>query len=373
MDEFGMGSFTTNTPFGPCVNPHSAKYTPGGSSGGSAAALFTSSTALPKLDFTLGTDTGGSVRNPASHCGVLGFKPSYGRISRLGIVPYANSLDTVGIMTSTEHGVEMIESVYRALDQNDPTDPTSLSEQSRSKITGLTTSRQKIPLRIGIPEEYNVMELSESVRTTWISSLQQLESLGHTLVPVSLPLTRVALSAYYILAPSEASSNLQKYSGVFYGARSPEDRKDGRLYAGTRDLFGDEVKRRILMGTFSLSASRYGNYYLQAQRVRRMIVEEFNRTFDMEHPLEPTEQGDTRVDYLVTPVAPTSAPSLDSVARMTPAEAHAGDVFTVPASMAGLPAISVPFGRCAEGLPIGMQIIGQYGDDEGVLTLAKSL
>lgn len=370
MDEFGMGSFNINSPYGPTLNPHDLDRTTGGSSGGSAAALLMNS---PKLDFTLGTDTGGSVRIPASYCGLVGFKPSYGRISRWGVVPYANSLDTVGIMTTKAGGIDMIQRVFEQLDVYDGRDPTSLKASTRRKIKNRKRNRGG-EIRIGIPYEYHIEELSDVVLNNWRHAASHLCDQGCDLIPISLPLTRAALAAYYVLAPSEASSNLQKYSGVFYGARVEPDRLDGRLFAATRSLFGDEVKRRVLMGCLSLSATSFDNYYLQAQRIRSGIVAEYNGVFRESHPLKPSTQKNNRVDYILCPVAPTIAPLLSEVKAMTSAEGHAGDAFTVPSSMAGLPAISVPVGiDKRSGLPVGMQLIGQYGDDEGLLHVARLL
>ncbi|CCG81187.1 putative Glutamyl-tRNA amidotransferase, A subunit [Taphrina deformans PYCC 5710] len=370
MDEFGMGSFTTNSPYGATMNPHDPLRTAGGSSGGSAASL-----ALPQthsLSFALGTDTGGSVRMPASYCGVYGFKPTYGRVSRFGVVPYANSLDTVGILASLHLGPDMIQQVLKTLDVYDAQDPTSMLPETRHKVEK-HYKRVDRPPRIGVPAEYNIQELSPEVLTAWRKCLDRLATKGSDLVPISLPLTKTALAAYYILAPSEVSSNLQKYSGVFYGSRTEIDRLDGRLYASARSLFGDEVKRRILMGCLSLSSERFDNYYLQAQRVRRLIVKEFNTVFRAAHPLLPSGQGDDQVDYIVTPTAPTVAPLLSEVNCMSSAESHAADVFTVPASMAGLPSLSVPFVEDQSGMPIGVQLIGQFGDDYGVLDLSRKL
>lgn len=364
MDEFGMGSFSTHSVYGPTLNPHDPERVSGGSSGGSAAALFSSD-----IDFSLGTDTGGSVRIPASYCGLYGFKPSYGMISRLGVIPYANSLDTVGIMVrNDDRAVNLLQRVYSVLSRQDEADPTSLKTQNR-------TSRELgkgRTIRIGIPADYCIEELSEHTLKVWKSCLLKLaEHKDIELVPIALSLTKEALAAYYVLAPSEASSNLQKYSGVFYGSREYPDRPDGKLYTATRDLFGDEVKSRIIMGCMSLSSDRFDNFYLQAQRVRRRIISDFNAVFRMQHPLLPSQPGS--VDYLVTPVTPTVAPRLEEVNSMTAVEAYASDVMTVPASMAGLPALSVPFGEDDTGMPIGMQILGQYGDDSGVLTLAQRL
>lgn len=373
MDEFGMGSFSTNTPYGPTLNPHALDRTTGGSSGGSAAALLMTDSSFPGLDFALGTDTGGSVRIPASYCGLYGFKPSYGRISRWGVVPYANSLDTVGILATQSAGINVIRDVLSILDKWDKKDPTSLTAKTRSRITSCQTKRDG-KVRIGIPTEYHIEELSDAVLSVWRRALFHLSDQGCEIVPVSLPLTRAALAAYYVLAPSEASSNLQRYSGVFYGTRLEPDRLNGRLFSATRHLFGDEVKRRILMGCFSLSASSFDNYYLQAQRIRRCIIAEFNHVFRQEHPLLPSPPRQDGIDYLLTPMAPTIAPLLTEISEMTSAEGHAGDVFAVPASMAGLPAVSVPFGIDeVHGMPIGLQLIGQYGDDNGLLQVATKL
>lgn len=376
MDEFGMGSFTVESPYGPTLNPRDTLRTAGGSSGGSAAALFVDQIHGRPLDFTIGTDTGGSVRLPAAYCGLYGFKPSYGLISRWGVVPYANSLDTVGIFARSRGGLAIIERVVDCLDRHDVKDPTSISRRTRES---LRCTRETVdgarPPRIAVPVEFNVEELSPTVLAVWREGIERMVSQGCEVVPVSLPRTQAALAAYYVLAPAEVSSNLQKYSGIFYGSRLEPDRLDGRLYAATRSLFGSEARRRILLGCLSLSSERYDNHYLQAQRIRRRIVEDFNAIFTRPHPFLPTGRGGgvvvhESVDYLLTPTAPTEAPLSGEVARMSPAEAHAGDVFTVPASMAGLPSVSIPAGVGEHGLPVGLQLIGQFGDDRGVLRLA---
>ncbi|ORY81414.1 amidase, partial [Protomyces lactucae-debilis] len=361
MDEFGMGSFSANTPFEPVRNPHNALHVAGGSSGGSAATLF----AEDGPQFSLGTDTGGSVRQPASHCGVWGFKPSYGRISRLGVVSYANSFDTVGIL-ARELGT--IRQVYQVLDQHDPADPTSLADGLRKRIA--TRQRRPGRIRVGIPVEYNVSELSDEIRTLWRKAATSNEQISCH--PVSIPLTRAALSAYSILVPSEASSNLQKYSGLYYGARAEADRSStGLLYAETRSLFGPEVERRILMGNLSLSAARFNKDFLQACRIRRLLLDQFSRVFRQPHPILPSPQQQMTVDFLLTPVATTPAPTLEEARLMGSAEERASDVMTVPASMAGLPSISIPSATSENGLPIGLQLIGQYGEDEALLEAAK--
>ena len=238
--------------------------------------------------------------------------------------------------------------------------------------------------RIGVPAEYNIEELSDTVRAAWVRMLSHLELLGHTIVPISLPATKYALSAYYVLAPAEASSNLAKYDGVRYGQRSPEetDDADGRLYAETRGMgFGDEVKRRILLGAFTLSADAVDNYFIQAQRVRRLVQRDFDQAFRMANPLhnnsEANTAGRTGVDFIVCPTAPTPPPMLSSLKHSDPVATYMNDVFTVPASLAGLPVVSVP--APPRGLHpdsddelIGMQIVGQYGDDHAVLQFART-
>ncbi|KAF2232506.1 amidase signature enzyme [Viridothelium virens] len=417
LDEFGMGSHSTFSHFGSVKNPHNhhAQQPPsaGGSSGGSAVAVATS-----QCWASLGTDTGGSVRLPAAYTGTIGFKPSYGLLSRHGVLAYANSLDTVGILART---VSTTRSVFAALNAHDPKDPTSLPPSTRSRIAATTTttasssSSAQSPrsLRIGIPTHYNPTELSPSIRTTWHATLARLHALGHTLHAVSLPSTPAALAAYYVLAPAEASSNLAKYDGVRYGTRAagPDARggapgAEGQrgaeaevLYARTRgEGFGPEVKRRIVLGAYGLSKGARGNYFLQAQRVRRRVQEEFDTVFRVGNPLRmgvgPGElhgglqtagQGkDGRegegVDVLVCPTAPGLPPALDTLRERNPVDAYTNDVFTVPASLVGLPAVSVPVPNAdnssaeGEAFPfVGMQIIGQFGSDDLVLDVAQAL
>ncbi|KAL4889285.1 A subunit of glutamyl-tRNA amidotransferase [Aspergillus ambiguus] len=387
LDEFGMGSHSIHSRFGPVKSlrcdsagePLSA----GGSSGGSAVAVATA-----QCHAALGTDTGGSVRLPAAYTGTVGFKPSYGLISRWGVVAYANSLDTVGILATTTSSVR---DIFHIVNQPDPRDPTNLSPFSRSRIlshlqSATLASRTASPLTIGVPVEYNISELAPSVRHAWARSLQHLRQQGHTIRPVSLPATKLALSAYYVLAPAEASSNLAKYDGVRYGTRSESPDHSGQaddyLYATTRgEGFGAEVKRRIVLGAFSLSADAMDNYFIQAQRVRRLVQRDFNAVFKAAQPLD-AQAGETSasagVDVLLCPTAPSSPPRVSDLtapdAVSSPLEAYMNDVFTVPASLAGLPAVSVPVSvdSAGDGLT-GMQVIGQYGDDELVLRVGESL
>ncbi|ORY17832.1 glutamyl-tRNA amidotransferas-like protein [Clohesyomyces aquaticus] len=374
MDEFGMGSHSVHSFFGTVsqVGAGGVPLSAGGSSGGSAVAVK-----YGQCDVALGTDTGGSVRLPAAYTGVIGFKPSYGLLSRWGVIAYANSLDTVGILAKS---VDTIQSAF---------DPTSLPPSTRSRLRHPRPSNS--PLRIGIPLEYNISTLQPSIRKTWIRALHLLESKGHTLHIVSLPATRHALSAYYILAPAEASSNLAKYDGVRFGSRA--DGKDGTpesvLFAKTRGAgFGPEVRRRILLGAFSLSAQAIDNYFIQAQKIRRLVQRDFDSVFRASNPLlsdiEEEMGNDGGVDVLLCPTAPTLPPRISELESQDPVAETVNDVFTVPASLAGLPAISVPIGVRRSSNEIkekgaeaeqatGMQIIGQYGDDGLVLDVARQL
>lgn len=394
LDEFGMGSHSQNSASGPILSPYSRNgvaLSPGGSSGGSAVEVATG-----KCWAALGTDTGGSVRLPAAYTGVVGFKPSYGLLSRWGVIQYANSLDTVGALARNVHDAATL---FDKLNRHDPQDPTSLSPSLRKRIAVRTDSNRSSLLRIGIPTTYNIAELVPAVRKTYVTALRALQTLGHTLHSVDLPSTRAALPAYYVLAPAEASSNLAKYDGVRYGPR-PATSTDVRnasdraatenlpLYARTRGTnLGPEVRRRILLGAYTLSSKARDNYFVQAQRVRRLVQQDFDSVFASPNPLtdaqpqsEMTGSGDEKVDVLLTPTAPTLPPTVDEVAKQSSVEASLGDVFTVPASLAGLPAVSVPAKLDEEtkaGLGegdvdfMGLQVIGQFGDDEAVLSAAK--
>ncbi|TVY31661.1 Glutamyl-tRNA(Gln) amidotransferase subunit A, mitochondrial [Lachnellula subtilissima] len=396
MDEFGMGSHSTNSFFGTVTNPPPFdRLSVGGSSGGSAVAV-----AQKLVNIAIGTDTGGSVRLPAAYSGVVGFKPSYGVISRWGVVPYANSLDTVGILARS---CKQVFKTFVSMQEHDPKDPTSLSEKSRTRA--FTNGRNRWrelsdqnsedihKLRIGVPEQYNIFELDERTRQSWQRTLMLFQGLGCTIVPISLPNTQQALPAYYILAMAEAASNLSKYDGVRYGTRSKSSDGAGDvLYSESRgEGFGDEVKRRILLGSYALSSDAIDNYFIKAQKVRRLVQQDFDRVFSMPNPLRDPEQfdlsemdesillnnklGPSQVDLIVCPTSPAPAPNLDDIANQRPVDAYVNDVFTVPASMAGLPAISVPLKRRPTDIPRfdGMQIIGQYSDDYRVIFVAHEL
>lgn len=380
LDEFGMGSHSKCSYFGPVTqsNAEGAEaLSAGGSSGGSAVAVATG-----QCWAALGTDTGGSVRLPAAYTGIVGFKPSYGLVSRWGVLAYANSLDTVGVLAqSTQHA----KVVFEAINGYDEQDPTSLLPSTRARIfESLSQRRRNSSLRIGVPLEYNIAELSPQVRRAWTSALEFLRNQGHMIVPASLPSTKRALSAYYVLAPAEASSNLAKYDGVRYGTRAEgPDGAEGVLFSRTRGQgFGDEVKRRVLLGAYTLSAEAIDNYFIQAQKVRRLVQQDFDRVFSLANPLldggrTGRQDTDQAVDVLVCPTAPTLPPTLESLEKQSPVEAYVSDVFTVPASLAGLPAVSVPFkasqrgeGEGHEG-NIGIQVIAQYGDDNLALEVAR--
>lgn len=381
LDEFGMGSHSQNSHYGAVLSPYSRNgipLSPGGSSGGSAVAV-----AMGECWAALGTDTGGSVRLPAAYTGVFGFKPSYGVLSRWGVIPYANSLDTVGILSQSSHAAQLL---FNLLNQHDPQDPTSLAPTVRARLGSHRASGR--PLRIGIPTDYNIHELSQPVRRTYAPLLSTLSAANHTLIPISLPTTRLALSAYYVLAPAEASSNLAKYDGVRYGHRTsgPDalPREKLPLYARTRgEGFGDEVQRRILLGAYTLSSEAMDNYFIQAQKVRRLVQADFDAVFQLRNPLLEGAVGmDGGVDVLVTPTAPTLPPTVEEVARQTAVEGYMNDVFTVPASLAGLPAASVPVALSEEvrdGIEesdvrsVGVQVVGQFGDDETVFEVAKMI
>ncbi|KAF1987338.1 glutamyl-tRNA amidotransferase subunit A [Aulographum hederae CBS 113979] len=374
LDEFGMGSHSKHSFFGPVVqeNGDNTMRSVGGSSGGSAAAVATG-----QCWAALGTDTGGSVRLPAAYTGIVGFKPSYGLLSRWGVVAYANSLDTVGILSQSSVDSKQI---FDVLSGYDPRDPTSLPKSTRARISKFAGKRfQRGPLRIGVPAEYNITTLSPTVHSSWISTLSYLQAQGHTIHHVFLPTTKQALSAYYVLAPAEASSNLAKYDGVRFGTRAEgPDGATSVLFSATRGQgFGDEVKRRILLGAYTLSADAIDNYFIQAQKVRRLVQRDFDKAFRSPNPLheEEIDSGEATenegVDVLVCPTAPTLTPTIEDLDAQNPLDAYKNDVFTVPASLAGLPAISIPVTVPEANEKVGIQVIGQFGHDELVLDIGS--
>ncbi len=351
-DEFAMGSTNLTSYFGGAINPWretnrpEKNLVPGGSSGGSAVVV-----ADGTVMASLGTDTGGSIRQPASFCGIVGIKPTYGRCSRFGIIAFASSLDQAGpFARSVEDAAIMLESMA-GFDENDSTSAQILVANWQKSVQDAQNQGVK-GMVIGIPKEYDIAALSPEIRANWLKGQEILKSAGAILQEVSLPHTHYALATYYIIAPAEASSNLARYDGVRYGHRIAAPSLD-ELYAQTRaDGFGAEVKRRIMIGTFVLSAGYYDAYYLKAQKMRTKIAEDFKNVF-------------TTCQAILTPTTPSSAFAIDEKPN-DPVEMYMNDVFTVPASIAGLPTGSVPIGLDSKGLPLGLQVIGAAFDESSV-------
>ena len=346
MDEFAMGSSCENSAFFPTHNPWDLNRVPGGSSGGAAAAVAADETIV-----ALGSDTGGSIRQPASLCGVAGLKPTYGRVSRYGLVAFASSLDQIGPVGKDVTDCAL---TLNAIAGYDPRDSTSLNLPPTDFTAGLTGDIKGI--RIGIPDEYFVSGMEPGVRTAVESAIKELEGLGAEVEPVSLPTTEYALACYYIIAPSECSANLARYDGVKFGYSYQDTPDMWQAMESTRQQgFGPEVKRRIMLGTYALSSGYYDAYYLKAQQVRTLIRQDFSRVFE-------------QVDVLVTPTSPVVAfPLGDKTAD--PLQMYLIDVCTLPINIAGLPAMSVPCGF-SEGLPVGMQLIGPHLSEERLLNVA---
>ncbi len=349
-DEFAMGSSNENSAYGPVRNPVAPDRVPGGSSGGSAAAVAADMAAA-----TLGTDTGGSIRQPASYCGVVGLLPTYGRISRYGLIAFASSLDRVGPVTKTVEDAAVLLGVMAG---HDPLDSTSSKEPVPDYAEAMRRPVEE--LRVGIPEEYFGPGLDEEVRSAVEASIEALRAQGCVVRPISLPHTRFAVPAYYLLATAEASSNLARFDGVRYGYRSPEAATLSAMYRNSRDEgFGAEVKRRILLGTYALSSGFYDAYYRKAQQVRTLLTQDFLRAF-------------ADVDVVVTPTAPTPAFKLGEKTD-DPVSMYLADIYTVTASLAGICGISVPAGVSREGLPIGVQILGPHFGEATVLQVGRAL
>lgn len=348
MDEFAMGGSNENSSYYPVRNPWNTDYVPGGSSGGSAAAV-----AAGQVYFSLGSDTGGSIRQPASYCGVVGLKPTYGLVSRFGLVAFASSLDQIGPLTKN---VEDAAYVLQAIAGYDPMDSTSANVNIPDYLSAL--SGDVAGLRIGVPKEYMGEGIDPQVKEAVLEALKQLEALGATWEEISLPHTEYAVATYYLLASSEASSNLARFDGVRYGVRAanPDNLLD--LYHKSRsEGFGPEVKRRIMLGTYALSSGYYDAYYLKAQKVRTLIKQDFDKAFE-------------KYDLIIGPTAPTPAFKIGEQVG-DPLTMYLNDICTIPVSLAGVPAISVPCGF-ANGLPIGLQIIGKAFDEATVLRAAHA-
>ncbi|HKT16821.1 MAG TPA: Asp-tRNA(Asn)/Glu-tRNA(Gln) amidotransferase subunit GatA [Stellaceae bacterium] len=348
LDEFAMGSANVTSAFGPAENPwrrqgDNRPLVPGGSSGGSAAAV-----AARAALGAIGTDTGGSIRQPASFCGIVGLKPTYGRCSRWGIVAFASSLDQAGPMT---RGVKDAAIMLQSMSGHDPKDSTSAPVPVPDFEAALTGDIRG--LKVGIPREYRLDGMPAEIETLWQRGIDWLKDAGAVPIEVSLKMTKYALPAYYIIAPAEASSNLARYDGVRFGLRVPGESLDDMYEATRAEGFGAEVRRRILIGTYVLSAGYYDAYYLKAQRVRALIARDFDEAFKS-------------CDVLLTPTAPSAAFAIGEKSD-DPIAMYLNDVFTVTVNLAGLPAISVPAGLSAEGLPLGLQVIGRAFDEETVL------
>jgi aspartyl-tRNA(Asn)/glutamyl-tRNA(Gln) amidotransferase subunit A len=348
-DEFAMGSSNENSAYWPVHNPRDLERVPGGSSGGSAAAV-----AAGMAVATLGSDTGGSIRQPASFCGVVGLKPTYGRVSRYGLIAFASSLDHIGPLARTVKDAAL---VLRTIAGRDPMDSTSADVPVPDYVEEL--KKDVRGLRIGVPKECFGEGLDAEVRASVEATIQKLAGKGCEVVPVSLPHSAYAIPAYYIVATAEASANLARFDGVRYGFRSPEARTLSDLYRKTRDGgFGAEVKRRVMLGTYALSAGYYDAYYLKAQRVRTLLTRDYEEAFQ-------------KVDALVTPASPTAAFKLGEKSD-DPLAMYLADIYTVTANLAGIPGISVPGAPTKSGLPIGVQILGKHFDEATILRLAQA-
>jgi aspartyl-tRNA(Asn)/glutamyl-tRNA(Gln) amidotransferase subunit A len=357
-DEFAMGSATQNSAYARAFNPWDRGRVPGGSSGGSAAAV-----AARLLPGATGTDTGGSIRQPASFCGVTGIKPTYGVCSRYGMVAFASSLDQAGPFARSAEDCALLLSAMAGYDERDSTSARraapDLAAQMRAPRGGATAGRPLAGLRIGLPREFFPAALAADVEGALRGALREFEALGATLVDVSLPRTELAIPVYYIIAPAEASSNLSRYDGVRYGHRTERyDDLSGMMMKTRAEGFGPEVKRRIMIGTYVLSHGYYDAYYLQAQKLRRMIVDDFAAAFGA-------------CDLIAGPVAPTVAWKQHDQDD-DPVAAYLADIFTLPASLAGLPGMSVPAGSGEGGMPVGLQLIGNYFDEGKLLHAAHA-
>lgn len=347
MDEFAMGSSTENSAFGPTCNPWDLSRVAGGSSGGSAAAV-----AADMCAGSLGTDTGGSIRQPAAFCGVVGLKPTYGRVSRFGLVAFASSLDQIGPITKD---VEDAAILFQAIAGYDPRDSTSVDQPVPDCLGSLKEPIKG--LRLGIPKEYFIEGTAPEVASGVDKAIATCRELGAEIVEVSLPHTEYGIAAYYIIAPAEASSNLARYDGVKYGHRAEGTRELMEMYRRSRsEGFGAEVKRRIMLGTYVLSAGYYDAYYRKASQVRTLIRQDFLDAFE-------------KCDALLTPVSPIPAFKIGEKSD-DPLQMYLSDVFTLPASLAGIPGISVPCGFTSENLPVGLQILGPHFREDVILRIA---
>ncbi len=355
LDEFAMGSSNENSAYGPVLHPTHPDRVPGGSSGGSGAAV-----AADLCFAALGTDTGGSIRLPASFCGVVGMKPTYGRISRYGQIAFASSLDQIGPMTRSVEDAAVLAQVMSGVDSMDSTSSDQPVEDWGAIVRALGDSPSAKGLRVGVPAEYFIDGIDPEVRSAIEARIETLHAQGAAIVPVSLPHTRFAVSTYYLIAVSEASSNLSRFDGVRFGLRPADAMRSGGLrefYQKVRANFGPEVKRRIILGNFALSSGYCEDYFQKAAKVRRLMRMDFENAF-------------RSVDVMVSPVAPTTAFRLGEKSK-NPLQMYLTDIFTIPASLAGLPAMSVPVGTDSGGLPIGMQLIAPRFGESSLFRAAR--
>lgn len=344
MDEFAMGSTTENSAFKITRNPVDKQRVPGGSSGGSAAAV-----AANEAAFTLGSDTGGSIRQPASFCGVVGLKPTYGTVSRNGLVAFASSLDQIGPITKTVEDAAVVMNVIAGYDKLDSTSVNRVYGDFTANIQSGVKG-----MKAALPKEYFGKGINEEVKNAIINSAKEYEKMGVEIDEVSIPAMEYALPAYYVISSSEASSNLARFDGVRYGYRSEKYEDIDELYKNTRsEGFGNEVKRRIMLGSFALSSGYYDAYYKKALQVRTLIINDFNKIFDNH-------------DFIISPVAPTVAYKIGEKTNNS-VEMYLGDIYTVPVNIAGLPALSIPCGKDNNGMPIGLQLIGKAFSESTLL------
>jgi aspartyl-tRNA(Asn)/glutamyl-tRNA(Gln) amidotransferase subunit A len=348
MDEFAMGSSTENSAYGPTANPWDLTRVPGGSSGGSAAAV-----AAREAPIGIGSDTGGSVRQPASFCGLTGIKPTYGRISRYGLIAYGSSLDTVGVLA---HSAEDIVPIFTQMAGADPKDATSVDVPVPT--IHLSSSTDLKGLRVGVPAEYFIKGIQPEVEAAVRQAIQTLKEMGAEIVAVSLPHTSYALPVYYLIAPAEASANLARYDGIRFGPRAEADSMWGMFRQTRGQFFGPEVKRRIMLGTYALSAGYYDAYYGQAQKVRTLIKRDFDEAYQ-------------KVDVIACPVAPTTA-FKQGEHTGDPLAMYLEDVFTLPINLAGIPGLAFPVGFDSNSMPIGMQLLGPHFKEDVLIQTAHA-
>lgn len=347
MDEFAMGSTTETSAYGPTKNPRNPEHVPGGSSGGSAAAV-----AAGECIYAIGSDTGGSIRQPASYCGVVGMKPTYGTVSRYGLIAYGSSLDQIGPLT---RDVTDCAAVLEALASHDAKDSTSVSRDDTDFTAALTEDVKG--MRIGIPNDYLGEGLDDEVRTAVLRAAEVLEKKGAVVERFDLSLVEYAIPAYYTIAAAEASSNLERFDGIKYGYRTEEYAGLHNMYKKSRsEGFGEEVKRRIMLGSFVLSSGYYDAYYLKALKVKALIKKAFDEAF-------------AKYDLILGPVAPTTAPKLGE-SLTDPIQMYLGDIYTIAVNLAGLPGISIPCGQDSNGLPIGLQLIGDCFQEKKLIRAA---